>query len=77
MREIETRVTFSIGEKEYLLLIEKKPFKTEVYLHERIKNKRYLIPLPVNISTSTLKEDIEYWLRELRYLFKRKYKRKQ
>ncbi|MCI8736894.1 MAG: hypothetical protein HFI11_07955 [Lachnospiraceae bacterium] len=73
----EIRGEFCIAGKEYILFMEKRVFKTRGFLGERKENSLALIPVPIKISTSTLREEAGYWLRVLkRYLFKKSHKKR-
>lgn len=76
----EKRVKFSINEKKYILLIEKKFMKSEIYLFKEEEGSQFLTPVPIEVSTSSFKEMATYWLIRLESKLKRihrKHKKKR
>lgn len=74
---MEVRGQFNLNEKKYSLFIEKGIFRTRVYLFEVQAKGGILTPIPIEVSTSTLRESCEHWLMELkRYLLKKRHKKR-
>lgn len=63
---MEWRVRFQLDNKKYLFFIEKGVLRMKVYLFKESEKDGSLTFVPVKISTSTLRERIEYWLRKLK-----------
>lgn len=63
----EIRGTFKVRNREYSLHIEKGIVKVKgIYLSEVTEHSKFSTPVPVKFSASTLKEDIEFWLNDLK-----------
>jgi hypothetical protein len=72
----EIKVVFSSEERKYTLFIVKRLFKTDFYLADMVRGSKYSNPIPVKISASTRKEEIEHWLFMLkRYFTKKRHKK--
>lgn len=76
VRGIEIKGYFSIKDQRYILFVERRWFKNRLYLFECQRNSNFLIPIQIEVSTSTLWEMVKYWLKELnRYLVKKRNKK--
>lgn len=65
---MEVRVEFKVVGKPYILFIEKGLLRIKaIYLFEKKENDWLMEEMPTEISTSTLREDIECWLQKLRH----------
>lgn len=72
---METKIKFYINGIEYVLFIEKGFFKTYFQLFEKQKGKNFLIPLPIKVLKSSLKEKVTDMLIRLETLFRKIHRR--
>lgn len=71
VKKMETKIKFYINGTEYVLFIEKGFFKTYFQLFEKQKGKNFLIPLPIKVLKSSLREKATDMLIRLEALFRR------
>lgn len=74
---MEIRGEFEIDKNKYTVFIKKGPLKIKnITLFEHSMNSRFLRPIPIKTSASTLNELKEYWLIKLQ-LHLAKHRRKK
>lgn len=71
---METRITFEIADEQYTMFVEG-ILKKKYYLSKDNKDSMLSDPIPVKVTTSTMKESIMYWLECLQTYMRKKRKR--